>query len=245
MHMEKAARKERKLAQREGLFLDIARRMFLSDGYHGFTMARVAEAAGYSKGTVYQHFSCKEEIILALVLRGLERRVAIMEQAAAFRGNPRERLVAVGEGIDLFARLYPDDLRIFYISNTEAITQKVSEQSLWKLRRLTQRTFRLVSGIIRDAIERGDLSLPEGVTPEHLAYAMRATSDGAYAIAQSWMPAREMGIAEPFAAVKQAIEVMSNGFGWRPLSTEWDYAETRRRVWEEIFPGEVGQAAAH
>jgi hypothetical protein len=27
-----------------------------------------------------------------------------------------------------------------------------------------------------------------------------------------------------------------DGFGWRPLSSEWDYRSTMRRIHEELFP---------
>jgi AcrR family transcriptional regulator len=241
--MEKVARRKRELAQRESLFLDIARRILLKDGYHGLTMARIAETAEYSKGTIYQHFACKEEVIMALVTRGLERRIGMMERAAAFNGNPRERVVALGEATELFVRLYPDDLRIYFLSNTEAIAQKASEQFVWNLRRCAHRSFGLVTGIVRDAIAQGDLVLPDGITPEHVAFALRALTDGAYSTTMGWVPARELGIPQPIEAVKSVSLVLCDGYGWRPLSTEWDYAATRRRVWEEVFPGEVRKTA--
>ncbi|MBX7259264.1 MAG: TetR/AcrR family transcriptional regulator [Candidatus Hydrogenedentes bacterium] len=40
--------------------------MPLKSGYHGLTMGRLAEAAECAKGTVYQHFSCKEDLSVAL-----------------------------------------------------------------------------------------------------------------------------------------------------------------------------------
>ncbi len=35
--------------------------MIVRDGYHGLSMDRIAEALEYSKGTIYQHFSCKKK----------------------------------------------------------------------------------------------------------------------------------------------------------------------------------------
>ena len=37
-----------------------ARDLFLSDGYAGTSLERVAEAAGYSKGAVYSNFASKK-----------------------------------------------------------------------------------------------------------------------------------------------------------------------------------------
>ena len=30
-----------------------------------------------------------------------------------------------------------------------------------------------------------------------------------------------------------------DSLGWRPLSTEWDYGDTMRRIYNELFPSEV------
>lgn len=44
-----------------------ARDLFLSDGYAGTSLERVAEAAGYSKGAVYSNFAGKKEICLEVL----------------------------------------------------------------------------------------------------------------------------------------------------------------------------------
>ena len=79
-------RKQREIQSREGRILEVARSMIVQDGYHGLSMDRIAEALEYSKGTIYQHFSCKEEILMALVNQAMERRLDLFRRAAAFRG---------------------------------------------------------------------------------------------------------------------------------------------------------------
>ena len=44
-----------------------ARDLFLSDGYAGTSLERIAEAAGYSKGAVYSNFAGKKEICLEVL----------------------------------------------------------------------------------------------------------------------------------------------------------------------------------
>src|SRR5690242_3515432 len=103
-------RKQREIQGREQRILDVARSMIVDDGYHGLSMDRIAEALEYSKGTIYQHFSCKEEILMALVNQTMERRLNMFRRAAAFRGRSRERLTAIGLAAELFFQLYPDHL---------------------------------------------------------------------------------------------------------------------------------------
>ena len=80
-------RKQREVHDREGRILEVARSMIVDDGYHGLSMDRIAEVMEYSKGTIYQHFSCKEDILMALVNQTMERRLDLFRRAAAFRGS--------------------------------------------------------------------------------------------------------------------------------------------------------------
>lgn len=235
--METAERKRRDMRRREELFLDRARSVLLKHGYHGLTMDRIAKATGYSRGTIYQHFGCKEDIIVALVTRGMERRLAMMERCGAFRGRSRERMQVIGEAVELFTRLFPDDARILLLGNGEVIVQKASEKSLRGMRTCLERSMAVAAGIVRDAIAQGDLVLTRA-TPEEVVFHLWAIAEGGYAVASSLTPPFEAWIPDPFAAVNNGYEALCDGYGWRPLSTEWDFEATRRRIRREIFPEE-------
>ena len=75
--MATSTRKARELEAREALILDTAQRLVEERGYLGMNMDLVAEATEYSKGTIYQHFSCKEELLSALI----ERTAALRSEA--------------------------------------------------------------------------------------------------------------------------------------------------------------------
>ncbi len=97
-------RKQREIQSREGRILEVARAMIVQDGYHGLSMDRIAEALEYSKGTIYQHFSCKEDILMALVNQAVECRLDLFRRAAAIRGRSRERITAIGASCEVFFR---------------------------------------------------------------------------------------------------------------------------------------------
>lgn len=236
--MATQTRKQREIQEREILLLQIARKIFLNLGYHGLTMARVAEAADYSKGTIYQHFSCKEEIIIALAIESVEKQRDLVERAAAFRGRPRERILAIAMATDLFSRVYPEDSRIFQIVNGEAITQKASKDSLERLRSAGMRSVSIMAGILQDAVVQGDLKLPEGHTPEDLIYHFWLLGEAGKAASSSWLPPQDIGVGDVFTSLIKTNQLVVDGYGWRPLSTEWDYGKTRDRIQQEIFPEE-------
>ena len=229
-------RKKREIQEREGLILKAARGMLLELGYHGLTMARIADAIEYSKGTIYQHFPCKEDIIVALATESTEKQREMAERANLFRGRPRERMVAMGEATALFARLYGGEARIFQIMTGEAIMQKASPDALWRLKTSSSNTTDIMLLIVRDAIAQGDIELDEGTTPEDLIYPLWILGEGGKAAASNWLSPAELGIRDPFVAIIKHGLILADGYGWRPLSAEWDYEETLRRIRSEVFP---------
>ncbi len=62
----RVTRAERQAQTRESL-IEVAREMFLSDGYAATSLDKVAILAGFSKGAVYSNFAGKEELCLAVL----------------------------------------------------------------------------------------------------------------------------------------------------------------------------------
>ena len=150
------SRKQREVQGREERILEVAHAMIVRDGYHGLSMDRIAEALEYSKGTIYQHFSCKEEILMALVNQSMDRRLDLFRRAAAFRGSSRERITAVGVACELFFQLYPDDLHIEHTIRITSIREKASDQRRVCLESCEARCSEVVRGVVRDAVAAGD-----------------------------------------------------------------------------------------
>ena len=123
--MATLTRKQREILEREQRVLALARKMLLSDGYHGLSMDRIAEGLEYSKGTIYNHFSCKEEILLALMEQTAEQRRSLFARAAVFPGDSRQRITAVGVAAELFVRLYPDHFQVEQIVRSSSIWKNV------------------------------------------------------------------------------------------------------------------------
>lgn len=69
--MEIEDRKTWERRQRQDRIIDIAEKLFLSQGVEQTTMERIARAAGYTKQTLYLYFKNKEDLIAAVVLRKL------------------------------------------------------------------------------------------------------------------------------------------------------------------------------
>ena len=236
--METLTRKQREVRHRESQILELAREMLLEHGYHGLSMDRIAEALEYSKGTIYQHFSCKEEILLALANEALDARVRMFRRAAAFRGRPRERMAGVGVATELFAGLYPHHLQVEQVVRLNSVWEKTSEQRRNLMRTCETQCMGTVGGIVRDADAVGDLTLPTTMEPEHVVFGLWSMNYGAQSIAGSSDTLAEIGIADPLKSLRDNCNHLLDGYDWKPLTSELDYDDCRARIAEEVFPNE-------
>lgn len=215
--------------------------MLLDRGYLGLTMDRIAEATEYSKGTIYQHFPNKEEIVLALAVRTAERRAEFFERAATFRGGTRERMAGIGIAEDLFVRLHPDHFRTERILDAQSIRQKTTDVRRQALESCDWRCANIVTGIVRDAIAQGDLTLTPPTTPIRLAMGLWTMAYGFYSIHTSGEVFEKLGIEDPPRALWHNYHTLLDGHGWQPHSATIDHEQVHTRILEEVFPDEFAQ----
>jgi AcrR family transcriptional regulator len=232
-------RKQRELHHREERILELARSMIVQDGYHGLSMDRIAEAMEYSKGTIYQHFSCKEEILMALVNQTMERRLDLFRRAAAFRGRSRERITAIGAAAELFFRLYPDHLITEHTIRISSIREKASEQRRVSLNACETRCSEIVTGVIRDAVASVDLQISDEFGVENIAFGLWSITFGGYSIAATSPSLAGLGIHDPLLAIRGNCIRLLDGVGWKPLSAGKDVSELIARVMREVFAAET------
>ena len=241
--MATSDRKRREIQEREELILDVAAKMLVELGFNGLTMDRIAEAIEYSKGTVYQHFSSKEDLLAVLAVRNTELRSDLFSRGAAFQGSTRERMAAIGIGFDFMMRLYPARCQAETIFHASHVRGKMSEQHAKLHRDADERCDGVIAGLIREAILLGDLPLHDESAVADLYFGLWALSWGAYQILEAVEPEelQERGFADPLRSLRRNQEQLLDGAGWKPLSTEYDYEATRARILDEVFPEEARQ----
>ncbi len=235
--MPTPTRKERQLREREQLILDRARAMLAEKGYLGLKLDELAEAVEYSKGTLYQHFSSKEDLILAICTRDMEQRAALFRRAAAFDGRPRERVVAIGIAALVMSQRHPDFFNIEQLVRTRSVWEKTSPERRAYLEELLPSTFAIGTDIVRDAREAGDLAKTMSSDKE-IVFALWSMGIGSFLLGTGAVWLKAVGLEHPLEAMVRNRHVFLDGLGWRPLSTEWDYRATAEKVLDAIFPEE-------
>ncbi len=101
--------------QRESRIIDKAQDIFFKNGYEFTTIIEIAKASGYNKRSIYLYFKDKEDIFLAVVLRGLTQLYKRLETAAK---DPT--IQSLGRAFFDFSLDHPDYLKLImvYEANT-------------------------------------------------------------------------------------------------------------------------------
>lgn len=208
--------------------------MLADRGYLGLNMDRIADAIEYSKGTVYQHFASKEDLIAALCIDTAEARADMFRKAAGYAGLSRERVMAIGIADAVLIRRHPDHFAVESILDLESVASKITDDRRERWHRIKSATMDVLTGIVRDAIEAGDLSLPPGLPHCAPLYGLWTQSVGHHRITTHGAPPVFNGI-DLNGVLWQNYSRLLDGYGWKPLSTDWDYGASAQRIGMEVF----------
>lgn len=231
----KLTRKQRERLQREQQILDTANQLLATQGYLGLTMDKIAEEMEYSKGTIYQHFNCKEEVMARLSIRYINDVQSLFERALKLAGRSRERMAAMFLVYALFWLMRPSDFNNTQLLKTVSLREKLSDESLAELSNSEQRIQEMLAKIAYDAIEEGDLKATP-MTPEQIVLGLWSTTYGGLLILTA---APSLRVSNPYRTLFETASIFLDGLPWYPLSTEFAYQDVYHRVCKELFAEEI------
>jgi len=234
-------RKQRELFEREQLILDTAQIILREDGIQGLTMERVASEIEYSKGTVYNHFCSKEEIISGISCRCTLNIVEMFTRAKNYSGNHRERIAAIGIAHSLYAQLHPDELRNLQILKSADVREKISAEKQTELLQLEQQITNIVLEIINDAIKDGDIPANQAFIPDSIFLGLWSMGFGSNMLHVSGIPFDKLGIQPPLKMMLVNSHKLLDSYQWQPLSSTFDIDALKEKLSKELFPEELKQ----
>jgi AcrR family transcriptional regulator len=239
-------RGRRRFEERDRRIREAAQRLLLERGLHAFSMDDVAEAIDYSKGTVYQHYACKEDALIASCTDACTELGGWFERAARAPGTSRARMMAIAESYVRFVRDRAVSFRVIPLIQSPTVLEKASKPLLAEMDAAHERVVAACLGIVRDAVEAGDLVLPRGTTPEIVTFGLWSATFGAYLLEEIHRPEGLLGIRDPGQAVRATWRAHLDGLGWRPLSRDRGYEAACREVADALFdtPADVTRGGA-
>lgn len=214
-------RRLRELAEREQRFLDSAREQISEHGLLSLQMAKVARACDYATGTLYQHFASKEDLLLAICADQAEKRVAAMARAAHWDAPSRDRMFAVMVADMLFAGRHPDHFRLAQYIFTEAVWRAASQKRRDAVLEAHQPIGELVSQIVADGIQAGDLE-GHGQQMLEIALGQWAMTIGMHNLVHAEGVLDFYKLHEPYRLLLRHGHLHLNGLQWQPLFDPFD-----------------------
>jgi AcrR family transcriptional regulator len=108
-------RRERERLETREKILEAARELFITEGYDGVSMRKVAEKIEYSPTALYVHFADKEQLFLELCHSDF-RRLAESFTKLAHTPDPIERIRQIGQAYISFGLQNPNHYRMMFMT---------------------------------------------------------------------------------------------------------------------------------
>ena len=164
--------------------IESAAPVFNQRGYWGSSLRNLMEATGLEKGGIYNHFRSKDELAAAAFEHNVERIGSMIRAALSSAGRSSgARLRAV---LDVYRRFAASPMPGGCPILNAAVETDDTHPSLRALVRSAMERLRVetVERIVVRGVERGELSLPAGVTPSAVATVFVSTIEGALMLGQ-------------------------------------------------------------
>jgi len=230
------------LLLREREMLDAALAIIEAEGTSGLTMDKLVARVPYSKGTVYNHFCTKEDLLIGVCNASMNMLVDLFQRAITFNGSSRERILSMLYSYLLHALLDPTRFMLVISAKTAGIIERASERRMEEHHALEEVLLGLACEIVETAIRDGDLDLPCHMSVHQMVFALWANSFGSIALLIS----EECG-CKGREGLDVELETFNNtnllldGMNWRPLTQDLDYGVTLQRIVEQVFSPETAR----
>ena len=120
-------RREREKTETREIILDAARELFITEGYEGVSMRKVAEKIEYSPTAIYVHFKDKDDLFHELCHADYAR-LAAEFQTAALPADPIERIRAIGQTYINFGLHYPNHFKLMFMTANPQSYSELNEK---------------------------------------------------------------------------------------------------------------------
>jgi len=123
----KTKRLERQRKERRKAIIEIAREFFATHGYEQAMVEEIAQAAGYTKMTLYNYFESKDDLFIAVLSEAYQKLHEIMDEHLKSEGVTYE-LRSMGDAYLLFFEKHPDDAILFESGRIGVVISKIVEK---------------------------------------------------------------------------------------------------------------------
>lgn len=233
------------LNEREKTILDVAINLVQRLGIENLTMDKVVAQVPFSKGTVYKHYTGKEDLLLAMSNHAMEVLSDLFYRAYEFNGCSRERMLLLNFSYLIYAILYPELFQSVICAKSQSVIGKSTEERLNEHDRLEMKLLMSIHGIVDDGLRDSSLTLPQHMTIPQLCFANWSMSYGAITLLSGEV---ESCSGRTDLIVERELLNHSNllfdGMGWQPLTNGSNHCTKLTIALQHVFTEELALIAA-
>lgn len=168
-------RKEREKEHRREEILNAAQKTFFEKGLQSATMDEIAEAAELSKGTLYLYYSSKEDLYLAVMMRGFDVLRGMMVETISKCSSTIETIWELAKTYLDFSKTHTNYFRMFHFFQNPSLHRQVSDEMMAQCNNRTGQLWNVVVEVFQKGIDEGVLR--SDLSPLECAVILWSSSD--------------------------------------------------------------------
>jgi AcrR family transcriptional regulator len=165
-------REERERQTRKEGIIDAAEKLFREKGFDNSTMDEIADAAEFTKRTVYSYFINKEDLYFAVALRITRYYVSVMLRESGAIKSCAEKIEEAGKSYFMFFQNDPGGFKIISFARTIHNFEKESPHHAEMVKE-SEKIFEFLAGVIKQGQSEG--SVRKDIDPLMTAYYLAAS----------------------------------------------------------------------
>lgn len=213
--MSTAQRKAREWQTREDLLVRVALTLIETSGFNALSLDKVASCSDYSRGTVYNHFESREDLILELGLRALAEQSRWLRHACAFDGSRRHKVLAMHLSYQAFARHQPVLFQCLMSAKAPPVLARASAARLARKSELEAAITAHIDHLVQEALAHGELALHPALPAFAVSFGNWALGLGLAMLRAGAQPSPSVArVPETDTLTLMLVSALLDGLGW-------------------------------
>lgn len=206
-----------------------------NDDIYELTIDKIAEQSSYSKGTIYKHFTCKEDLLLEVAVFGLGEILKEIIRVSKNLGYSRQRYVDMMLSYLYFSIDSPKIFNAYVLCKSAVVMKKASSKRLSRLASVEQSIMEKFISVIDDGLAEGELELPSCISQQQAYFRVWSSGYGVLSLLRAELfwenRGNDLYIKREFL---NTIDFCLDAMGWK-----------RRAYSSESYTAGRGVAPAH
>ncbi|MEZ0092835.1 TetR/AcrR family transcriptional regulator [Streptacidiphilus sp. EB129] len=216
--MRTTQRKAQEVADREQMLVQLALEMIRRDGFHNLTLSRLAEESAFSKGTVYNHFTCREDLLIELSAESARRQLRYFQAIADLPWGAVQTLYGLALAYMHHAEVSPVLFECSITARTDAVCALASENRLLRRDLVESQMAQIIGAVVERTVSGGAYANPN-LPPPVAVDALRSYILG-YAAMHLLSRRFQWAQEQDQASRLHTLASMMQGLGWPALGIQ-------------------------